>query len=151
MPNREPSFAELRALFYCWKLREPLSCEGYTWSFRKQPTFGILRPVIDSMVEQGWIRRINRYDNEAHDSYRITYEGMAVIRDREMEYYEQVERRVDEKIGWDKQHWQRDAIKVAVPVEVALPNQAGVWRRQTLRYGLVRSSPLGHESKGGNP
>jgi len=133
----EVSFSGLRVLYHCWKLRDQLSCEGTTWSFRKRPSFAVGRPVIDELANGGLVRRVNRYDDAAHDSFRITNKGMTVIRDREPEYQSLLEEKFDESIRWTEPIVPgvvETSLVTADPERVELPNGNGLWLRKRVIY-----------------
>ena len=132
----EPSYSDLRILFFCWKLRQHLSCEGSIWSFPSEPLFTVGFAKIKQLVQRGWIARRNRYESELHDDYSITLAGVQVIRDRELDYYRQMENTVDNQIGWTNSTSQTTLSESSKP-SVPLPDSQGIWLLRRDAYNLM--------------
>jgi hypothetical protein len=88
------SYNELRALYFLWKLREPLRCEGEVWSFYREPTVAISRDTLERMIGRGWLERCYKYDNAAHDDYRLSVDGIHAAEGYEADYLRQIERTI---------------------------------------------------------
>jgi len=91
---------------------------------------------IKQLVQRGWIARRNRYESELHDDYSITLAGVQVIRDRELDYYRQMENTVDNQIGWTNSTSQTTLSESSKP-SVPLPDSQGIWLLRRDAYNLM--------------
>lgn len=94
----EIDFVEIRALYFLWKLRDPLRCEGERWSFYREPTVAISRARLDSMIQRGWLQRTYRLEIPEIDDYELTVYGLQAAQGYEGTLFKEIAKRIQSKL-----------------------------------------------------
>jgi hypothetical protein len=129
----EPSYIELKTIYWLRVFSAPLVCRGSFWTFEREPRFAVAKETIGSLAGRCWIEPTHREEDAFRDDWKLTKDGEAASHEFRGLLQQIVDRHIDWKIG--KSQAKSSKIMVADyaagirAIEVLLAASKGIWLR----------------------